>query len=146
MYVMDASAIIHAWDNYPINYEPFPALWDSMQNLIEQDLIVFSEANFKEISYNSRDCYDWLKEVNPTIIRPSNDIARTLLSIKNNELGITEDNYHAKGVDEGDLFAIATAKSLGFVLVNNEAKQANDPQDKSKVCIGALTALAMSNN
>ncbi len=140
MYVMDASAMIHAWDNYPVEIEGFSSVWDSMQNLMEQEVIVFAKANYQEIQYNSKDCYDWLKDVGPTVAAPSNSIIKAILQIKT-LLGIEGDSYHAKGVDEGDLFAIATAKVYGYTLVNNEALQPGEQQNKKKYKIPKVCQL-----
>lgn len=123
MYMFDASSALHAWDNYPI--ENFPPLWSWFSEQINNGLFSVSQVAIEEISRKSPECGDWLNEQGMQVHPLSNEILQKATSIKN-LLGITEDDYHPKGVDENDLFIIATAKVLGFQLISDEGRQFRD--------------------
>lgn len=56
-------------------------------------------------------------------------------------LGIYNDAYHPRGVDENDIMIIATAKAAGWVLVTEEGMQGVRPKDRRKFKIPAVCAL-----
>jgi len=72
MQVLDASSIIHAWDNYPINQ--FPGLWEWIAGQIEEGELTISEVAFDEVNAKEPECADWLKECEIEKIRIENDI------------------------------------------------------------------------
>ena len=45
MQVFDASSIIYAWDNYPI--QQFPGLWEWIATQIEAELVTMSSVAFE---------------------------------------------------------------------------------------------------
>ncbi|MFV0679508.1 DUF4411 family protein [Ottowia sp.] len=53
-------------------------------------------------------------------------------------IGVVNDNYHSKGVDENDLFIIAVAQTHGAELITNEARQFGAQQDPRKFKIPAV--------
>ena len=61
MHVFDASSILYAWDNYPI--EKFPPLWDWMAQQVTGRQFVISKIAFDEVKHKAPDCGKWL-EVN----------------------------------------------------------------------------------
>ena len=69
----------------------------------------------------------------------TNEILQEAMRIKT-LLGIQEDRYSPKGVDEKDLLIIATASIEGLVLISDEAKQATLPRDLAKMKIPAVCA------
>lgn len=56
-------------------------------------------------------------------------------------LGIANDQYHPKGVDENDLLIIASAQTLQHPLLSDENRQQNLPQDRRKYKIPAVCDL-----
>lgn len=142
MRVFDASSMIYAWDNYPIGQ--FPGLWEWMASQIEAKQVMMPRVAFDEVGHKSPDCSEWLKENNIEILPVSNAILLGTMQIKNS-LGIVDDNYHAKGVDENDLLIIATASENHVELVSDEAKQPGVPQNLSKRKIPAVCAMASVN-
>ena len=129
MRVFDASSMIYAWDNYPIGQ--FPGLWEWMASQIEAKQVIMSRVAFDEVGHKSPDCSEWLKVNNLEILSVSIAILQGAMQIKNS-LGIVDDNYHAKGVDENDLLIIATARANNAELVSDEAKQPGVPQILSR--------------
>lgn len=119
MLVFDASSMIYAWDNYPLRQ--FPPLWDWMQTCIDDKTIVMPSVAFEEVTYKAPDCGEWLK-TDLEQLEITNSIIQDAFRIKT-MLGIVDDKYHPKGVDENDLLIIATARDYGVELVSNEARQ-----------------------
>lgn len=123
MHVFDASSIINAWDNYPI--EQFPALWDWIAEQIEEDNLAFPQTAYNEVKKKSPECEAWLKCQSVIKISTDNAIMQEAFRIKE-LLGILGDNYGA-GVGENDLLIIATAKIHNGILVSNESIQTKLP-------------------
>lgn len=129
MQVIDASSIIHAWDNYPINQ--FPRLWEWIAIQIDEGLLTISEVAFDEVNAKEPECAVWLKECKIEKLKIDNDILKEAMRIKG-LLGIQDDQYHAKGVGENDIFIIATASVFGVGLISDEGEQPNTLQNLSK--------------
>jgi hypothetical protein len=137
MQTFDASSTLYAWDNYPV--DQFPGLWKWIGNLIATGEIVFPAVAFTEIGHKAPECCDWLDDQGAQKIAVSNAIAQAALAMKA-ALEIENDEY-GTGVDENDLFVIATAKTLGCTLISDEAIQAPPPQNKKKYKIPAVCAM-----
>ncbi|AFT90167.1 hypothetical protein LMG9964_06239 [Paraburkholderia phenoliruptrix] len=60
-------------------------------------------------------------------------------------LGINDDRYSPKGVDENDLFIIASAKLNGRELISNEGRQLALPQLMPNCKIPAVCGLPIVN-
>ena len=120
MQVFDASSMIYAWDNYPINQ--FPGLWEWMGTQIDGELLVIPSVAFEEVAYKTPDCGKWLIANRIRQLEITNSTMQIALRIKA-RLGIKGDGYHSKGVGENDIFIIATACDLNAELVSNEGRQ-----------------------
>lgn len=118
--VFDASSLLYAWDNYPI--VQFPSLWEWMAGEVSSGQLSMSSVAIDEVKHKSIECHAWLKGNQITAHAISNVIAQDAMRMKG-LLGITDDNYHPKGVDENDLLIIATARALHVLLVTNESRQ-----------------------
>lgn len=138
MRVFDASSMIYAWDNYPI--DQFPPLWEWMASQIEAKELVMSNVAFDEVNHKTPECAEWLKDNNLEQLAVSNAIVQEAKRIKG-ALGISGDNYHPKGVDENDILIIATARLHGAELVSDEERQTNQPQISSKRKIPAVCVM-----
>lgn len=135
MHTFDASAMIYAWDNYPI--ENFPPLWDWFAEQIKDGLFSIPEVALKETKGKSEECGKWLKENGIKTLPSTNEVLEEAMAMKH-LLDIVEDNYHPKGVDDNDLMIIATAKVAGLQLISEEGRQFNLPDKKSKYKIPAV--------
>lgn len=120
MRVFDASSMIYAWDNYPI--QQFPGLWEWMANQIGQGELAMPSVALDEVAHKAPECAEWLKACDLEVLEISNAILQDAMRIKN-LLGVVGDKYHPKGVDENDLLIIATAASRNAELVSDESKQ-----------------------
>jgi predicted nucleic acid-binding protein len=120
MQVFDASSMIHAWDNYPPRQ--FPGLWEWIAGQIVVRELRIPRVAYAEIAHKVPECNDWLGEQDVELLDVNNEIVQDAVRIKE-LLGIVNDNYHPKGVDENDLLIIATARAYGAELVSDESRQ-----------------------
>lgn len=137
MQVFDASSMIYAWDNYPL--QQFPGLWKWMAGQIALGTLVMPSVALEEVAHKAPECADWLRGNGLQKIDVSNAIIQEAMRIKA-LLGIVGDAYHAKGVDENDLMIIATASVCHEELVSDESKQKN-PDLLSKRKIPAICVM-----
>lgn len=142
MQVFDASSMIYAWDNYPINQ--FPGMWEWMATQIEEQRLVMLNVAFEEVTNKTPECGKWLEENNITQLETTNEILQEALRIKK-LLGIDGDKYHAKGVGENDLFIIATARVHKAGLVSDEKRQNALLKEPTKRKIPAVCAMKEVN-
>jgi hypothetical protein len=54
MRVFDASSMIYAWDNYPL--QQFPPLWGWMANQIEQGELAMPSVALDEVAHKAPEC------------------------------------------------------------------------------------------
>ncbi|XVN18004.1 DUF4411 family protein [Pseudomonas corrugata] len=104
--MFDASSMLYAWDNYPI--AQFPGLWAWMADRVMQGVIRMSEVAAEEVGHKAPECVTWLKDAGLQKMPVTEAILLEAFRIKG-LLEIEEDKYGA-GVDENDLYIIATAK------------------------------------
>jgi hypothetical protein len=131
MQVFDASSTLFAWDNYPV--DQFPQLWNWFGNLVQSGEIVFASVAFAEIGHKAPECCTWLDQKGANKLSVNNAIAQVAFTIQAS-LGIANDDY-GTGVDENDIFVIATAKVTNRSLISDEAVQTLAPKNlkKSKI-------------
>lgn len=135
MHVIDASSIVHAWDNYP--KAKFPKLWEWLESMIAEGELVISSVALDEVGHVASECHAWLMQYEIRVVPISGRMLQTAQQIKA-ELGVVGDKYDPKGVDENDLFIIACASELHAPLVSNEAVQTSLPGNKAKYKIPAV--------
>jgi hypothetical protein len=138
MQAFDASSMIYAWDNYPL--QQFPGLWEWLAREINEQRLLMPSVAFDEVCNKAPECGTWLRASGLGLLAISNAILQDALRIKA-LLGIVDDNYHAKGVGENDLLIISTARAHGRELVSNESKQNNLPQEIRRCKIPAVCSM-----
>jgi len=141
MHAFDASSMIYAWDNYPL--EKFPGLWEWMGEQIKSGEFVMLTVALDETGNKSPDCKDWIEQHEIQKITESDETYRIALMI-NGLLGIKNDQYGA-GVGENDVLIIASAKERNHELVSNESRQNQLPKNKKKYKIPAVCSLLKVN-
>lgn len=134
MQVFDASSMLYAWDNYPI--AQFPGLWAWMADRVMQRVIRMSEVAAEEVGHKAPECVTWLKDAGLQKMPVTEAILLEAFRIKG-LLEIEEDKYGA-GVDENDLYIIATAKLNVCELVTDEAFQPSANKHKRNWKIPAV--------
>lgn len=137
MQVFDASSIIYAWDNYPI--EQFPGLWDWMSKQVDARSVLMPSIAFQEVDNKMPECASWLKNGNIELLPVTNIVTQKALKIKR-LLGIVSDRYHNKGVGENDILIVATAHVNNLILISEE-QQAAKPNILSKSKIPTVCAM-----
>ncbi len=147
MYHLDASAVIDLWDNYPIHRQMFDDMWQWFDEKVTDGTFCISDIALQETK--SKITYDKLVQEKPkaqhfldilnkiTVSQKSVQDIPLVLDIKQ-QLDIQEEQYHADGVGENDLFIVAIAHKDQAILVSNEKYQAILPQNKSKYKIPAV--------
>ena len=138
MQVFDASSIVYAWDNYPV--EQFPGMWRWMAVQMADQSIVMASIALAEVGHVAPECAHWLEENRLVTLPVTNTILQDALRIKN-LLGVIGDKY-GTGVDENDLMIIATARSAPARLISDEAAQPGKPKIMANYKIPAVCAMA----
>ena len=140
MRVLDASAIIHGWDNYPL--AQFPGLWQWLATEVQQHHLTIPAVAFDEVGHMALECAKWLKAADVLRLPMSAAMVTTAMTIKQ-AIGVENDHYHPRGVDENDLFIIAAAKVHGAELITNEARQFGAQREARKYKIPAVCGMAV---
>lgn len=135
MRVLDASAILHAWDTYPL--AQFPGLWRWLGGEMQKHELTIPAVALEEVGHKSIDCQKWLKAAGVFSLPMSAAVVMTAMRIKQ-VIGVENDQYHTKGVDENDLFIIAAAKVNDADLITNEARQFGKQAEARKYKIPAV--------
>lgn len=135
MLALDASGIVHGWDNYPL--AKFPGLWRWIEGEVSEGGLIISVVAYTEVTEVSPDCAVWLDNAGINKSPISSAMLLDTLSYKE-ALDIADEAFHVNGVDEKDLMIIANAKAQGAILISNEALQNSLPQLKSKYKIPAV--------
>jgi len=113
--VFDASSILSAWDNYPI--DQFPPLWDWMSGLVGSEEIQIPRVAFDEINHKSPDCGDWLRAHSVKLIDVDNAIAGQAMSIKG-ALGIANDERNPTELKKHKIPAVCDLPGVGVDCQN----------------------------
>jgi len=142
MHAFDASSLIYAWDNYPL--EKFPPLWIWIAEQIQVGEFIVSDVAFQEVKNKSPECAKWVAEQGMQRLTMSNAILQEAMRIKG-LLGIVDDSYHPKGVGENDLLIIAASKVNGIPLVSDEGMQLRRPDILAKSKIPTVCAFPEVN-
>ena len=138
MHTLDASSILHAWDNYPLTQ--FPGLWDWLAAEIRAQRLSIAVVALDEVGHKSPDCATWLKNQDIRRLPMSNAVVQAAKQIKD-AAGIQNDKYHPKCVDENDILIIASAQYHGATLVTNEARQSSSLKEPTRRKIPAVCDL-----
>lgn len=138
MHTLDASSILHAWDNYPLTQ--FPGLWDWLAGEIQAQRLSIPTVALEEVGHKSPDCATWLKSQNIRRLHMGNNVLQAAMEIKK-QVGVRNDQYHPKGVDENDILIIAAAQHHGATLVTDEKRQFGKQTEPTKRKIPAVCDL-----
>lgn len=135
MRVLDASAIIYAWDNYPLTQ--FPGLWLWIANQVRTHDLAIPAVALEEVAHIAPECANWLRAAEVLRLPMTAAVVMEAMAVKQ-EIGVVNDQYHPKGVDENDLFIIAAAKVHNAELITNEARQFGAQAETRKYKIPAV--------
>ena len=111
-----------------------------MEKQISEGVFTVPLVAFEEVNDMSPDCGKWLRDVKINRLQMTAAILAEAMRIKA-LLGIVDDAYNPKGVDENDLLIIATASIGSIELVSNEARQPTLPDIPAKMKIPAVCSM-----
>lgn len=134
--------MIYAWDNYPL--KQFPGLWRWLDLMVQKKHIALPSVAFDEVRHKTPDCVNWLEECCLKVLEIESSVLQEALRIKG-ILGIINDDYHPKGVDENDLLIIASARAYNVKLVSDESRQPSMPNEPRKYKIPAVCKMSEVN-
>lgn len=138
MRAIDASSIVYGWDNYPP--DQFPRLWDWLATEISSGQLVIASVALEEVEHVAPDCAKWLKDASVRQLGIGNAEVTKALEIQK-ALGVSDGDFHPKGVDENDILIISSAQTNGMPLITNEGRQDDLPGDMKKYKIPAVCGL-----
>ncbi len=138
MQTFDASSLIYAWDNYPL--EVFPPLWRWMSDQIADEKFTIPQVAFEEVVAKTPECGNYVRDAGIKRLPVTPEIIQMAMQIKQ-LLGIANDDYRPKGVGENDILIIATAAVEKIELVSNEAQQAIPPDVDANRKIPSVCAM-----
>lgn len=137
MLALDASSIIHGWDNYP--KKQFPPLWNWLAQEIQQQQVGISDVALGEVERASPDCAEFLKDSEIARFPVTSPILQRAVEIKG-LLGIVNEVY-GSGVNENDLLIISTALVHELTLVSDEHPQSDVPKENRNLKIPRVCSL-----
>ena len=135
MPLLDASAVLDLWKNYPIGQ--FPTVWSWFQTEVQKGNLTIPSVALTEVGHRDMACRTTLKGYGIVEQGIGNREALAATAIKSS-LGITNDAYGG-GVDENDIFIISIAKVLGVELITNEIRQQDLPNQMKRYKIPAVS-------
>ena len=123
---IDASSLIYAWDEWPIDRNP--ALWAWIAGQISTGLLQTAEGVYAEMKSESPDSHAWVHAAGMIVV-PS-DYGNIYQEAERlaDDYRIHEGKPSKHGVDMNDLLLIATTGEFGGRAVSNEKRQVFDVQ------------------
>ena len=118
MYEIDASSIVHAWENYPITQ--FPKLWDWFADEFESNKLSISKVAFDEVAHKFPELSTWLNNLSIEPVKTNVEIIKIALTISQ-QLGI-DDDYSKKGVDENTFNDLIQEKFVTYLCDGSEVE------------------------
>jgi len=115
-YCIDTSALMDAWVRwYPIGY--FPSLWDEIDALIDEKIIISSEEVLRELERKEDALHAWAKQRKDVFLPLSDEVQEAANGILTQFPTMVDDR---SGKSFADPFVVATAKTTDTIVVTGE--------------------------
>jgi len=114
-YIIDTSAILSQKPNEKHRRTRFISLWENIDELIEQQIIVLSTEIMEEV--DDKDIRDSLKKQNCKIIEVDEEIQDNVAKVVTKRPGLID---FKQNKSSGDAFLIATAIKYGLIVITEE--------------------------
>lgn len=138
MQTFDASALFDLWEFYPLGQ--FPKLWVWIGEQVAKGEFTAPVPAFEPVERKIPEFGSWLKKRGVRRLPKDEAVLVEALRIKK-LLGIQEEKYGSKGVDQNDLLIIATARVHGVELITTEGRQNQKPTEMKQYRIPTVCDL-----
>ena len=142
MFVIDSSSLVNAWDNYPV--DKFPSFWNWLGSELSSGHVLIPVVVEQEVKFKFPDIYDYMTSLSYSPVPVDVSIVSYSMILKK-VIGVEEDQYGPKGVDENDIFVIASAHCKDMILISDEGVQFTVPKNLANCKIPMVCQLAEEN-
>lgn len=116
IYSIDTSAWLDGWArDYPPDV--FPSLWDKLAECVATGALKCSEEVYVELEKKDDGIHDWLKARKEVVVPITEDVQAIVAELLSEYPRLVDTH---KNRSQADPFVIATAESLGAVVVTGE--------------------------
>lgn len=115
-YSIDSSALIFAWSR-PYQHERFPSFWNSMDQLIQDGILIASDEVKMELARKQDDLFEWIQQRQQMFIEVGPDIQREVSRILTAFPDLVHPDSHRP---QADAFVIAVARIENCKVVTQE--------------------------
>ena len=122
-YVFDTNVFIILKNNYPSDIGIFAPLWEKIEKLFEDEIIISSDEVIDEIEKGNDGLKDWAKAHKSSFFPSNEPIQETVREILQQFNGLVTSPNKPNGADP---FIIALARQLNCTLVTEEKRSGND--------------------
>lgn len=122
-YVVDASALINLYHNYPIQKITFEQVWQEIGKLFEEGKIISSSEIFEEIK--DEKLKEWIQQYKSSFIELDRNTQLKVTEILNKFPQMINIYNPKKSSSNGDPFLIATAMIKNGIIVTDEGNGNN---------------------
>ena len=131
-YVLDTNVFINMQRHSPRDIPVFKQLWDKLESLIEDGVVVSSEEVFDELSRGDDTLIEWIKSRKSAFL-PSDE--QVQLKVREILKRFPDLLTGSKKANTSDPFVIALASILNCVLVSDETRAGKEnPAKIPNVC------------
>ena len=125
-YCIDTSSLIEAWRrSYP--QDVFPGLWEQLENLASQEILVSSEEVLRELKSKEDELYDWAKKQATLFLPTDAAVQAAAMQILSIHPGLVDVNASKS---KGDPFVIAVAMVHNCAVITQERPTGNPDRPK----------------
>lgn len=126
-YVFDTNVFINLKNKYPSDISMFIPLWEKIETLFENGIIISSDEVVEEIEKGNDDLKDWAKARKDSFYPSDEPIQQIVREILQKFPALVTGSKKSNGADP---FVIALAKQFNSTLVTEENRSGDDSHPK----------------